>query len=266
MRKPLTLFLLIQGLSLFIWLTMPKTSGVLAENTVNEPVIPHEAAETQVAVDFSMRNFDSVQVKMSDEQKEVIVDVLKELPGSHAETVEKIILDYNKDAGRGLGGNNMIILRGTGMSMEEFVSVLVHEAGHNVDYGYLVEENKVEVSAFKDGKKILYETDPSVDFFGISWKNEAELKRTATNMDFVSGYAMSDPFEDFAETYVYYVLHNKDFKALTSTSSEIYEKYEFMKNVVFNGVEFNTGDGQVNEINRPWDITVLDYDLAEFLS
>ena len=77
---------------------------------------------------------------------------------------------------------------------------------------------------------------------------------------------MSDPFEDFAETYTYYVLHNEDFKALVSSSPKLYAKYRFMKYRVFNGIEFNTGDGEVIIHNRPWDTTLLNYELEEFFT
>ncbi|MBU0727950.1 hypothetical protein KKA95_04665 [Patescibacteria group bacterium] len=244
---------------------MPKNSVVL-ETQVHAATETHEVAKENVDVNFSMRNLSSSQIALSDSQKEQIVNVLSTLPAEHADTVERIILDYNASAGRGLGGNNTIILRGVNMSVEEFISVLVHETGHNVDYAYLTESNKKQASEFKDGSATLYITDPSVDFFRISWEDESTFKKTANNLDFVSGYAMSDPFEDFAETYVYYVLHNKDFKALTASSPNLYAKYRFMKYRVFDGVEFDTGDGIVNEINRPWDITVLDYELTDFLS
>ncbi len=113
----------------------------------------------------------------------------------------------------------------------------------------------------------MYESDPSLDFYRISWSNEKTRGKEAVNFDFVSGYAMTDPFEDFAESYVYYVLHNADFKAKAQTSDALYQKYVFMKNTVFKGYEFATGEYKPEELNRrPWDITVLSYDLAGFLN
>jgi len=248
---------------------MPKSTTAMATESVQMPEsATHEAADHVASLDlnFSARNFNESQVSLNTTLQEQITEVMEALPVGHAATVEKIILDYNKQAHRGLGGNNLIILRGVNMGIKELVAVLIHETGHNVDYGYLDEKNKEQQSEFKDGKHTLYITDPSIDFYRISWENEATLKNTASNMDFVSGYAMSDPFEDFAETYVYYVLHNADFKALTASSPDLYAKYRFMKYRVFDGVEFDTGDAQVNLNNRPWDITVLSYDLEELLS
>ena len=236
----------------------------------NEPVLVSEAhavsQTNEVKVNFRTRNMNESVLDLNEYQKDQIKLVLSHLPEEHAQTIKNIILDYNSEAYRGLGGNNLIILRGTDMDSKEFISVLVHETAHNVDYGYLTHENTKERSAFRDGGHSIYTTDPSVDFYSISWENEQTLKKTANNLDFVSGYAMSDPFEDFAETYTYYVLHNQDFKTLTASSLKLYAKDQFMKEHVFNGIEFNTGDSQVVMHNRPWDTTVLGYDLDAFLS
>lgn len=271
MRKTLTLFLLIQAFSFFIWMTMPKNVQVMAK----EPVLAIEtpdtagkraAAETRSYPEFSMRNFDDSKMAINTSLKEQIKTALNKLPAEHADTVEDIVLDYNPSAHRGLGGNNLIILRGVGMDTKELIGVLVHETAHNVDYDYLIAKKEEEKSEFKDGSQPLYITDPSVDFYRISWGDDTTLKKTANNLDFVSGYAMTDPFEDFAETYTYYVLHNEDFKALTASSPDIYAKYRFMKYRVFNGTEFSTGDGEVKQNNRPWDTTILSYDLNSFFS
>lgn len=244
---------------------MPKNTQVMA----NEPAPVSEAhavsQANEVEVNFRTRNMGESALDLNEYQKEQIKLALSHLPAEHAQTIKNIVLDYNSEAHRGLGGNNLIILRGTEVDNKEFISVLVHETAHNVDYGYLTHKKTEERSAFRDGGHSIYITDPSVDFYSISWEDERTLKNTADNLDFVSGYAMSDPFEDFAETYTYYVLHNQDFKALVASSPELYVKYQFMKEQVFNGAEFSTGDSQVVMYNRPWDITVLNYDLEKFL-
>ena len=159
----------------------------------------------------------------------------------------------------------MIILRAVDMASEEFIAVFIHELAHNVDYAYLPPSEEKTKSAFLDGQMPLYETDPSLDFYRISWFAHNFRKPEAATADFVSGYAMSDPFEDFAETYAYYVLHNEDFKILTQTSDALLAKYNFMKNQVFSGQEFESQNTNVALDQRPWDVTVLPYDLNEFM-
>lgn len=231
------------------------------------PSIPvSDVEEFTLSLHFATRNMGVEKRFLNSIKENQIKTALKKLPEEHANSVKNIILDYNPAAHRGLGGNSMIILRAVNMGTAEMVGVLVHELGHNVDFAYLTPEKKDKPSVFRDGALTLYESDPSVDFFRVSWLMNDKRKTAATNMDFVSGYAMSDPFEDFAESYVYYVLHNKDFKKLATSSKALYAKYRFMKYQVFDGVEFDTGDGFVEEDQRPWDITVQDYDLNHFLS
>lgn len=198
-------------------------------------------------------------------QENQIAQVLKHLPVGHAETLKEVTLDYDPAAHRGLGGGSLIIMRAVDMSTEEFLAVFVHELGHNVDYAYLTPSNQNQTSPFKDAGTPLFESDPSLDFYRISWSSNQYSQSGTIAADFVSGYAMTDPFEDFAETYVYYVLHNREFESLTENSEALKAKYNFMKDHVFNGKVFDTGDMNVEPVSQPWDITVLPYDLSGFL-
>lgn len=283
--KIFSIFLIIQFISFGIWnvtiskevsdensniiQTIPTVSRVYpvhaASNEEELQEIPVEAQLEIFRPQFSAQNMAAEEEAIYSIRQHQILSAFAKLPQEHVESVKNIILDYNPDAHRGLGGNFMIILRAVGMESEEFVSVLIHELAHNVDYAHLTHAQKNRKSPFKDGNFVLYETDPSLDFYRISWLKTDKMKSKATNMDFISGYAMSDPFEDFAETYAYYVLHNADFKAMIKTSEALEAKYNFMKNMVFEGQEFDTADGIVGLIQRPWDTTVLPYDLEAFM-
>lgn len=282
--KILSLFAAIQVLSFGLWSGLTRAEILTTQSQPKsqahevtqvhpapaKPSLPSlpvtEEEEPALSLDFSTRNMEDSESDLNSIKTNQIETALRKLPLAHAESVKNIILDYSAQAHRGLGGNSMIILRAVNMDTEEMIGVLVHELGHNVDYATLIPETEEQKSAFTDGTLTLYESDPSLDFYRISWLSNGKQKDGVTNMDFVSGYAVSDPFEDFAESYVYYVLHNKDFKVLATSSEAIYAKYQFMKYRVFEGKEFDTGDGQIDKEQRPWDITVLDYDLDEFMS
>lgn len=230
------------------------------------PSLPTKAKNPEYSLRFSNRNMGEEKRFLNSIKKNQIETALKKLPSEHVQSVKNIILDYDPLAHRGLGGSELIILRAVDMGTEEMLAVLIHELGHNVDSGYLTPKEEKVKSAFEDWGVPLYETDSSLDFYSISWTSDEKRKQTAINTDFVSGYAMSDCFEDFAESYAYYVLHNKDFKRLAASSEALYAKYHFMKYEVFGGAEFDTADGIVKEKQRPWDVTVLHYDFSEFLS
>ena len=272
--KVILSFLAIQLVSFVLW------QGVQARNGWNPEVIKPASANTDVkyeaattpkqpfaGVNFSMKMEDKEFYSLDGDKKLEIISVLNKLPKEHISTLKNVVLDYNPSAHRGLGGKGIVIIRAVNMDDEEFFGVMIHEIGHNVDLGYLSETNNKKISEFKDGKKPVYETDPSLGFYRISWQDDTTRKKTAGNEDFVSGYAMTDPFEDFAESYVYYILHNKEFKSKTQTSEMLLQKYNYMKNVVFQDLEYDTGSYVTDGLSRrPWDITVLSYDLENFLS
>ncbi|MBU1017665.1 hypothetical protein KKA33_01410 [Patescibacteria group bacterium] len=273
--KVFSLFLVLQFASFALWQGVQAWNKndlkpVSAVEETVEPIVVNNQVIREPDLDhvrFAARDEKAGYRIVDTEKKEEIVTVLKKLPEYHTESLKNLILDYNPDANRGLGGKSMIILRAVNMDAEEFFGVMIHEIGHNVDLGALSEMNEDMESEFKDGKNPIYESDPSLGFYRISWENDQMRKKEMSNPDFVSGYAMTDPFEDFAESYVYYVLHNKDFKSKTQTSEALLKKYQFMKNEVFNGMEFDTGEYLTDQFNnRPWDITVLSYDLPKFLS
>ena len=261
--KVLALFVAIQILSLGLW---QQVSG--QNTTVEMPVSAIHAASDALFenMSFTSRNREGNITNASPEVLEgEIKAVFAQLPANHVSSVKNVILDYSSTAYRGLGGKQMIILR-SAMAYNELAGVFIHELGHNVDLITIHSIQNSRVSEFKDGQTPVFEDDLSLDFYRISWMNEITRKKTATNFDFVSGYAMTDPFEDFAETYVYYVLHNRDFKALTATNAALAAKYNFMHDVVFEGQDFDTGNSLVATNRRSWDVTVLPYNLDNFLN
>ncbi len=280
--KILSLFLVIQVFTFAVWqVDFSNSSANLlsadSQNTSSETLQvvlsdPDEQLKSSARksyaskVKLASKNMPSSNERIDSIKKNQVQVALSRLPKAHVESIESIILDYSPRAHRGLGGGGLVILRAVDVSTAEFISVLIHEAAHNVDFGYLAPTKKERKSPFYDGKHALYETDPSLDFYRISWLNNNRMKRGISNMDFVSGYAMSEPHEDFAETYLYYVLHNKDFKVMATESDVLLAKYKFMKYQVFNGKEFDTGDGVLKANSRNWDITVLSYRLFDFLT
>ena len=213
-------------------------------------------------ISFSAKN-KGINPVIDENKKNEIIPILNKLPKEHTSTLKNLVLDYNPSAGRGLGRGDLIILRAVNIGNKEFFGVLIHEIGHSVDMG-LLKNNTGGKSEFKDFGKAIYENDPSLDFYRISWLNDKNRKKNASNEDFVSGYAMTDPFEDFAESYVYYVLHNKSFKSKARLNNALWAKYSFIKNL-FNNNEFETGVEREINVKIPWDITILDYDLKRFL-
>jgi len=148
----------------------------------------------------------------------------------------------DKSKRRGLSNGNTIYLRCLA-NKDEYLDVLIHELGHSVDLLFLKPGDHNEKSLYLDYGKTVYISDKSVNFYNISWIDSENKKSDTINKDFVSKYAMTDPFEDFAETFVFYVRYGEIFRYLIEIPENraLRLKYNYMKNDIFEGQEFNQG-------------------------
>jgi len=119
------------------------------------------------------------------------------------------------------------------MTYKQFLEVLTHEIGHIIDL-WIIEWD----SWFKDWtytefwKKSFAKNDKSLEFYKLSWNSEKIKNPYSYAKDFVSGYALTDPFEDFAETFNMYVNHNAVFIKMTKESNILKKKYNFINNIM----------------------------------
>lgn len=158
-----------------------------------------------------------------------------------------------KDQIRGRFVDNTIELYGVGMSTpEELVGVFVHELGHYIDIEYF-------------DKKVFY--DISEDFYKISWDGLRVLKPGSIGKDFVSGYAMTNKYEDFAESFIYYVLYNEDFVIKALDNKVLAQKYLFFSTNLFSHREFQNTNFRIEWERKSyyWDITKIWFSLQNFL-
>lgn len=198
--------------------------------------------------------------------KALAYQTLASLPDDHREHLQHLTL-YFAEGRRGLGGGSTVILRCSDVTDKELVSVFVHEMGHIVDTGLYTGTHTAGKSEFTDGKIPVYNDDLSLRFYRISWENEKEMKLDAQKLDFVTGYAMTNPFEDFAETYNFYIIHGAAFRELALYNRQLWRKYMFMKYYVFKGNEFDNGLYTPDKyFTRNYDSTVLNYDMDKFLN
>ncbi len=109
------------------------------------------------------------------------------------------------------------------MWKEELLSVFIHELWHYIDL-YFFNNTRF--------------WDTSNNFYKISWNSTKIMKKWQKGWDFVSWYSMTNKYEDFAESFNYYILHNKDFLQKTKKSIFLKEKYKFFRIYLFNRKEF----------------------------
>ncbi len=138
------------------------------------------------------------------------------------------------------------------LSDEEFIAVFLHELGHYFDVHYFE-------------KRVLF--DLSDRFYNLSWESSRVMKSWLSNSDFVSGYAMTNKFEDFAETFTYYVMYNSEFLEKTQDSEILSEKYYFFQKFLFRNAEFLQTSFSTQEMKSYyWDITKKAFSLEKLLN
>ena len=125
------------------------------------------------------------------------------------------------------------------MNKSEFMSVSIHELAHYIDIYFL-------------SKKVF--TDISDYFYNISWESAKIIKSWQKQTDFVSWYAMTNKYEDFAESLTYYLLHNNDFSIKSKKSKLLKKKYDFFSKYLFRKWEFLNSD-----FSWWWDVELKDY-------
>lgn len=131
---------------------------------------------------------------------------------------------------------------------KELLAVFIHELGHYIDLFYL-------------------DTDIRNKFYDLSWENVRTIKGWQWIWDFVSWYSMTNKYEDFAESFTYYVLHNNNFYNKSKNSSILRSKYNFFSDNVFTRNQFKWEGFSSYDIPQDYyrDITKIDYFLEKLV-
>ena len=133
----------------------------------------------------------------------------------------------------------------------ETFAVFMHELAHYIDLYYFKKQDNY---------------DMSYEFYSISWLSTKTTLPWQDQTDFVSGYAASNAYEDFSESFLYYILHNREFLKKAETSEKLQEKYDFFRNKLFVDWSFEKSGFSLGEhADYNWDITKLDFSLENFL-
>lgn len=134
----------------------------------------------------------------------------------------------------------------------ESLSVFIHELAHFIDLYFLKKQVNLDLSN---------------NFYDISWQSTKVLRENQSNSDFVSGYAMTNKYEDFAESFTYFVLHNSDFLEKAKYWDKLNQKYNFFKNYLFKDWIFELTNFSVDDELKDYyrDTTKIDINLEKFL-
>jgi len=152
-------------------------------------------------------------------------------------------IDTNRVSPRGQMSNESVTLSGRIKTNSEMAKVLVHELGHMIDIYFLKQRGRT--------------ADPSKKFYAISWSEPTVIRAGTSAKSFVSGYAATNQYEDFAEAFTMYVFHNDAFAERAKNIPALQEKYDFFRNTVFGNHFFNTSYEQDVVPSSLWDVTKI---------
>jgi hypothetical protein len=161
-----------------------------------------------------------------------------------------IVIDHTLVEPRGRMKWRSISLSSSIVRDSEFLKLFVHEFWHFFD---------IYVLNSSWGK------DSSLDFYNISWQSSVK-KAWQGQKNFVSGYAATNQYEDFAESFVFYIFHNRVFEELALRDETLRQKYLFFQNTVFPSGAFLDTDYSLWKIpSYTWDTTKLPISLQKYL-
>lgn len=162
-----------------------------------------------------------------------------------------VAVDYGRTEPRGTYADGTVTVAALD-GLSEMIKVLTHEIGHRADMVALVSGT--------GGK------DPSDDFYAFSWQDVRTKKKGSRAADFVSGYAQTNRYEDFAESFTFYVFHNREFTARALRNDALRAKYGFFRGVVFpEGAYVGTSFADGALPSYLWDTTKAPIDVAKYL-
>jgi len=186
-------------------------------------------------------------------------EILRKMPQQCWDDLKSFYVRYDKSGQRGVAGKESIVMQRQNVDDQEFRALFVHEFGHVLDLGCLQGTPATGASEFKDGNDLMWNNDPSLLFYRISWTSHNVQKEGMKPEDFVTGYASWDVFEDLSESLAYYVFQRNAFEKRAQTNPKIAMKLAWIETYVFPGGK-TIAEGQHQWKGEvPWDSTKLAY-------
>lgn len=178
-----------------------------------------------------------------------------------SQTLYTISLNKTQSWRRGYAGHHTLTINLASIkSYTEFFEVVTHEFWHNVDLGVIEGNSSYLDKNFTEFNQAAFSIDDkSLDFYKFNFQSETSRLDRSSFKDFVSWYALTNPFEDFAETFNMYLNHHDFFKELAETNYILAQKYDYMSYLLWGKYFFNdslsTKKLQRDPLFRPWDST-----------
>lgn len=236
------------------WWEMPSHESAHSTQTIS--VVPGAEVFEESTEAEELCGIEALRA-LSEKQQAVFAEALKDIPCALVEQLSDVRILEDPDMPRALSNGSKLYLRSNLFELPEAKEVIIHELGHVIDLGGLKSTEYEIESAFQDGHYPIYADDYSMIFYSTSWSSSEDWREDTKTTDFVSGYAATDPFEDFAESFLLYVEHGATFRVLAADNAQLQAKYNFFQDYIFAGEEFGLGEEAEDLGNGIWDVTKL---------
>lgn len=213
-----------------------------------------KAAELKSAYDETYQEialiFEGVE-GVSSQSMGALTKVFQLLPEEHQALLAEFDITPDSSSARGRANHDTILMNPKNIETNaEFVAVFLHEIGHLVDL------NLVRGLDGKDNHAL------TSRFQSISWEHPSTIRKGRIASDFVSGYAQENAYEDFAESYLFYLIGGRTFRDITVQSPDLYQKYFFIRNRIFKGVDYGL---VIDDYAQNFDATLLVYHINQLI-
>ena len=107
---------------------------------------------------------------------------------------------------------------------------VLHELGHIVDYH--------GIQGGYDDKQHIFDhvLEDRISIFNVTQKYQPNTG--ALSAGYISGYSTKSDLENFAENFAHYIVYPNEFREKIQTDTLLAEKYEFMRDKIFSGLEY----------------------------
>ena len=133
---------------------------------------------------------------------------------------------------RWYANHHAIVINSDKIQDDEYIEVLTHELWHIIDLWIIEWSTQIKNPLFTEfDKQVFSINDISLLYYTLSRESEKIRKEEIKKEDFCTIYAMSNPFEDFAECINLYLNHNNYFNTIKKSSTILDKKYNFIAQI-----------------------------------
>lgn len=175
---------------------------------------------------------DTIQQKQILEQTESIIKEIDNLLPTDQKirnSLHTITINNQSGKSRWYSSHSSIIINYGTMATQEFREVLTHELAHIIDLGIKTGINSEYDTKFTEfWEKVFKTDDPSLSYYTLSRDSEQKKHIWSKKEDFCSIYAMSNPFEDWAECVQLYINHYDYFSHIQQDNVVLHKKFNII--------------------------------------